>query len=69
VPVATAAKVKAETLVMDGGASLEIMPFMRTSADKLAQAMPNAQRRTVEDQTHDVSSEALAPILIEFFSK
>ena len=68
VPVERAAKVKAPTLVMDGGASLQTMPFMRASADKLAQAIPNAQRRTIEGQSHDVDSEVLAPVLIEFFS-
>jgi pimeloyl-ACP methyl ester carboxylesterase len=68
VPVDRASKVKAQTLVMDGGASLKFMPFMRTSAEKLAKAIPNAQRRTIEGQSHDVSSEVLAPVLIEFFS-
>lgn len=67
VPVERAAKVKAQTLVMDGGASLESMPFMRASAEKLTQAIPNAKHRTVEGQAHDVSSEALAPVLSEFF--
>jgi pimeloyl-ACP methyl ester carboxylesterase len=67
VPVKVAAKVEAPTLVMDGGASLGPMPFMRASADKLAKAIPGAQRRIVEGQAHDVSPKALAPILLEFF--
>jgi pimeloyl-ACP methyl ester carboxylesterase len=67
VPVERAAKVKAVTLVMDGGASLEAMPFMRPTADKLAKVIPGAQRRTIEGQAHDVSAKALAPILVKFF--
>ena len=68
VPVETAAKVKAVTLVMDGSASLGPMPFMRPTADKLAKVIPDARRRTVEGQAHDLSSKVLAPILLEFFS-
>jgi hypothetical protein len=54
---------------MDGGASVTTMPFMRPSADKLASVIPGAQRLTVEGQGHDVSSQALAPILAQFFLK
>jgi pimeloyl-ACP methyl ester carboxylesterase len=68
VPVAVAAQVKATTLVMDGSASAGPMPFMRPTADKLAQAVPGAQRQVVEGQAHDVSPKALAPILLKFFS-
>ncbi|QJR13453.1 alpha/beta fold hydrolase [Usitatibacter palustris] len=68
VPVRTAAKIKANTLVMDGGASLKTMPFMRATADKLGKAVPNAQRRTIEGQGHDVNSKALTPALLEFFN-
>lgn len=68
VPVDTAAKVTASTLVMDGGASLQTFPFMSTSAEKLAKAIPNSERKTIEGQSHDVDSKVLAPILIEFFT-
>jgi pimeloyl-ACP methyl ester carboxylesterase len=68
VPVERAAKVRADALVIDGGASRETMPFMRASADRIAQAIPNAQRRTIEGQGHNVSPGAIAPVLIEFFS-
>ena len=67
VPVQTAANVKATTLVMDGGASAGPMPFMRPTADKLAKAVPGAQRRVVEGQAHDVNAKVLAPILLGFF--
>jgi pimeloyl-ACP methyl ester carboxylesterase len=68
-PVATAAQIKAKTLVMDGGASLATMPFMRATADKLGKAIPNAQRLTVEGQGHDVSAKVLVPILVKFFEQ
>lgn len=68
VPVAIAAQVKVPTLVLDGGASLGPMPFMRATADKLAQAIPGARRQVVEGQAHDVSAKALAPVLLGFFN-
>ena len=67
VPVEIAAKVRTDTLVMDGGASAGPMPFMRTTADKLGKTIPGAQRLVVEGQGHDVSPQVLAPILLKFF--
>jgi hypothetical protein len=49
---------------MDGSQSF---PLMHATAEKLAQAIPHAQRRTLEGQSHEVSPETLAPVLIEFF--
>ncbi len=66
VPVAKAASVKAQALVMNGGASLD---FMGLTADKLAKAMPNARRRTLAGQTHEVDLSVLAPVLSDFFSQ
>jgi pimeloyl-ACP methyl ester carboxylesterase len=68
-PVKRAAGVKVPVLVMDGGANLTIMPFMHATASALAQAIPHAQHRTLEGQTHDVNVEVLAPVLIEFFTQ
>jgi hypothetical protein len=45
----------------------ESFTFMHDTAKTLAEAMPNAQHRVLEGQTHEVSAEALAPVLIEFF--
>jgi pimeloyl-ACP methyl ester carboxylesterase len=69
VPVGIAAKVKASTLVLDGGASLGPMPFMRATADKLGKTIPGAQRQVVEGQAHDVSPKVLVPILLKFFNQ
>jgi hypothetical protein len=40
---------------------------MQSAAQAVAFALPNAHRRTLEGQTHDVAPEALAPVLVEFF--
>ena len=66
VPTERAALVTAPTLVMYGGASYA---FMYDTAQALGKVMPNAQVRTLEGQTHDVDSDILAGVLIEFFSK
>lgn len=63
----SAAKIKVPTLVLDGGASLKTMPFMRATADKLGKTIPGAQRKTIEGQAHDVSAKVIAPVLAEFF--
>ena len=63
-PTKRAAKVAVPTLVMNGSQSF---PFMHDTAIALAKAIPNAKHRTLDGQTHEVSSEALAPVLIEFF--
>jgi pimeloyl-ACP methyl ester carboxylesterase len=69
VPLERAAKVTIPTLVMDGAESLKIYPFMHVSADALANAMPNAERQTLDGQSHDVDSKVLAPVLIKFFNE
>jgi pimeloyl-ACP methyl ester carboxylesterase len=67
VPTERAANVKVPALIMDGGANLAFMPFMHATASALAKAIPHAQHRTLEGQTHDVNLEVLAPALVEFF--
>ena len=64
VPSKKAARVAVPALVMDGGASY---PFMHATALALARAMPQAQHRTLEGQTHEVAPQVLAPVLVEFF--
>jgi pimeloyl-ACP methyl ester carboxylesterase len=65
VPIERAANITVPVLVMDGGATE--WPFMHATAVALANAIPNAQHRTLEGQTHEVDPEVLAPALIEFF--
>ncbi len=67
VPASRAGNVKSQTLVMDGGANLQIMPFMHASASTLAKAIPGARQQTLEGQSHAVDAAVLAPVLIEFF--
>ncbi len=64
-PRERAASVTAPTLVIAGGADL---PWMRETARALADVIPDAQRRTLEGQPHDVAAEAIAPVLEEFFT-
>jgi hypothetical protein len=42
---------------------------MHTAAEALAAVLPNAERRTLEGQTHDVAADAIAPELADFFSR
>jgi hypothetical protein len=64
VPTDRAAQVTVPTLIIDGA---DTFPFMHIAADTLAQAMPQAQRRTLPGQTHEINAGVLAPVLIEFF--
>jgi len=63
-PTERAASVKAPTLVIAGGADF---PWMRETAQALAEALPDGQTRTLEGQGHDVDPAVLAPALVEFF--
>lgn len=60
------AKVKVPVLVSDGGAS---PAWLRNAADALAEALPQASRKTFEGQTHSVDPNVIAPAIIEFFKK
>jgi len=66
VPLEQAARVTMPTLTMDGS---ESYPFMHTAAVALAKAMPQGEHLTLQGQTHEVTPEALTPVLIEFFSR
>jgi pimeloyl-ACP methyl ester carboxylesterase len=65
VPAEKAKRITVPVLIMDGGATE--WPFMHTTAEALAKAIPKAKHRTLAGQTHEVSAEVLAPELIEFF--
>jgi hypothetical protein len=64
VPVEVAKAIAMPTQVMDGEKSFD---FIHATADRLEKHIPGAQRKTLKDQTHEVSPEALAPVLNEFF--
>lgn len=63
-PTKQAASVKVPTLVIDGGEST----WLSHAADAVAKVVPNAQRRTIKGQPHNVDAAAIAPVLAEFFS-
>jgi pimeloyl-ACP methyl ester carboxylesterase len=61
-PTRRLATVKAPTLVVDGGQT----PWLTTAAEAVATALPDAQRRTLEGQPHNVDAAALAPVVADF---
>jgi pimeloyl-ACP methyl ester carboxylesterase len=63
-PTELAASVAVPTLILTGGAS---MPFMHGTAAVLVEALPNGRHQLLEGQEHNVSPDALAPELVEFF--
>jgi pimeloyl-ACP methyl ester carboxylesterase len=65
VPTEKAANLTVPALIINGS---ETYPFMPVTAIALAKAIPYAQHRTLEGQTHEVAAEAIAPVLVEFFS-
>jgi pimeloyl-ACP methyl ester carboxylesterase len=64
-PTELAGTVSIPTLVIAGGASA---PFMRDNAQALADALPNAQARILEGQTHDIDPPVLGPALAAFLA-
>ncbi|MET0561412.1 MAG: alpha/beta hydrolase [Gaiellaceae bacterium] len=57
------ASIATPTLIVDGGKS---GGSLRRAADALAARMPNAERRTLAGQSHNLSMKLLAPVLEEF---
>lgn len=51
------------TLVMDGATT----PSLSQAAQAVAEALPNAERRTLEGQQHNVDPATIAPVLSAFF--
>jgi pimeloyl-ACP methyl ester carboxylesterase len=64
IPTDRAASVKVPTMVIAGGADF---PWMRQTAQALADALPDGEARILEGQGHDVDPAVLAPVLKEFF--
>lgn len=65
IPIDRAANVKVPSLVVAGGAD---MPFMRETAQALADALPDGQVRFLDGQGHNVDMTVLAPVLEEFLA-
>ena len=65
IPTDTAAMVKVPSVVLAGGAD---MPFMRDTAQALADALPDGEARFLDGQGHNVDPTVLAPALKEFFA-
>jgi pimeloyl-ACP methyl ester carboxylesterase len=52
------------TLVLGGEKS---PADLRAAVDTVAKAVPNARREFLRGQSHNISADVLAPVLIEFF--
>lgn len=63
-PALDTKNITVKTLVMYGGSS---PTFMKDTAEKLSQALSDAQVKALEGQTHDVKASVLAPVLASFF--
>ncbi len=63
-PIGRVATVKVPTVVIDGGQT----PWLSNAAEAVATALPDAQRRTLEGQPHNVDAAAIAPALADFFN-
>lgn len=64
-PTDLVASIATPTLVINGENS---MPMLRNAARVLADTLPNGRPCTLAGQTHDISPEATAPVLMDFFS-
>jgi len=65
IPKDLATSVKVPTMVIAGGADI---PWMRQTAETLADALPDGEVRILGGQGHDVDPRVLAPALREFFN-
>jgi pimeloyl-ACP methyl ester carboxylesterase len=65
-PAARLAAVEVPTLVLCGGASAE---WIQQTAQAVAEALPAGRYRAIADQTHGAAPQAVAPVLLEFFSQ
>lgn len=65
IPVERAAAVSVPALVVAGGADF---PWMRETAQALAEAIPDGRAHLLDDQGHDVDPAVLAPVLVGFFA-
>jgi pimeloyl-ACP methyl ester carboxylesterase len=68
IPARRIVTIEAHMLVIDGGTSSEMMPFMRPTANKIAEIAQHAQRCTLDGQDHNVDEKALAPVVRDFFN-
>jgi pimeloyl-ACP methyl ester carboxylesterase len=63
-PADRVASVTVPTLVIDGGTT----PWLSNAAQAVAATLPDARRRTLEGQPHNVDPAAIAPVITEFFT-
>lgn len=62
-PIERLQSVGVPTIVVDGGESS--MPWLRLACEAVVDAVPEAEHRTLEGQPHNVSTEAIAPVVVD----
>ncbi len=65
-PTERAAALRVPMVILTGGASF---PFLAETAEVLAKAIPNAETRTLEGQSHDVDATVLGPAMKDFLAR
>jgi pimeloyl-ACP methyl ester carboxylesterase len=65
IPTDRVAKVAVPTLVLTGGASFD---WIADTAKAIVDALPNGRTDVIEGQSHDISADALGPVLAAFFA-
>ena len=65
IPTTAASKISVPTLVINGE---ESYPFMQETGMRLAEIIPQAEHRILQGQKHEVTPEAIAPILVDYFA-
>jgi pimeloyl-ACP methyl ester carboxylesterase len=63
-PTKSAARIKARTLVLAGGADFAFMP---ETAEALAKSIPGGTYKRLEGQGHNVDAAVLGPVIAQFF--
>lgn len=66
IPEGYFAEVQVPTLVLVGGRSPE---WMRSAQQALADAVPGAEHRSLDGQTHMVKAKVVGPVLAEWFGR
>lgn len=65
-PLERLQSVRVPTVVIDGGEAS--MPWIRLACEVVVDTVPGAEHRTLEGQPHNVSTDAIAPVVVDFLT-
>jgi pimeloyl-ACP methyl ester carboxylesterase len=66
IPEQAVSTISVPTLIMDGEKSLD---FMHSTADRIAELIPNSERTTFKGLAHQIDADIVTPRLIEFVGR